>query len=131
MIELPRQIYQAVLAHAEYCAPLEACGLLALDGSGAVRMAYCLTNADASRTRFTVAPHEHVGALRHAERQGWTLGGVFHSHPCAAAYPSAADVAGALEPEWLHLIVGPLDRPALRAFRIVPPRVTEVAFELV
>ncbi len=131
MIELPRQIHDAVLAHAVYCAPHEACGLLGVDDAGAVRMAYCLTNADASPTRFTVAPEEHFGALRHAERRGWTLGGVFHSHPDAAAYPSATDVAGALEPEWLHLIVGPLRDPVLRAFRIVPPQITEVVIELV
>ncbi|MGH9052186.1 MAG: M67 family metallopeptidase [Acidimicrobiia bacterium] len=120
MIEIPDQISEAIAAHASFCYPEEACGLLAADQAGRLRMAYCLTNTDRSATAYTVEPSEHFHALRHAERLGWHLAGVFHSHTHTDAYPSPTDVARALEPDWLYLIVGPVDRgaPTLRGYWI-------------
>ena len=89
---LPDDIRAAIEAHARWCFPEEACGLLALDSSGSLRMAYCLTNAAASAERFTVHPVEHYRAIEHAERHGWHIGGDFHSHPRSPAVPSASDV---------------------------------------
>jgi proteasome lid subunit RPN8/RPN11 len=71
-------MHDAIVTHAQYCSPYEACGLIAFDETGSPRMAYCLTNAERSRRRFTVSPQEHFGALRHAERHGWVISGVFH-----------------------------------------------------
>ena len=50
----------------------------------------------------------------------WEIAGVFHSHPKSAPFPSAADIAGALDPEWLYVIVGLQrpDVPEVRSFRI-------------
>lgn len=127
-VMLPPQIIEAAIAHGRFAYPEEACGLLAVDDGGAVRMAYCLTNVDRSQYRFTVDPSEHYRAMRHAERHGWEIGGVFHSHPFSPAYPSATDVAGALDPTWLYVVVGlaePHD-PEVRAFSIVDGEVTEV-----
>ena len=125
---LPGQIVDAVIAHARFTHPEESCGLLAVDATGAVRMAYCLTNRERSRYRFTVDPGEHYRAWRHAERNGWEIGGVFHSHGFSPAYPSATDVAGALDPTWLHVVVGLADpdAPEVRSFRIVGGSVEEV-----
>ena len=117
-MELPAQVRDAIVAHARTAFPDEACGLLAVDGAGAVRMVYCLTNSDPSPTRFSVDPDEHFGALLHAEHAGWAIGGVYHSHPVSPAYPSPTDVAGALDPDWLYVIVGPARRPQVRGFRI-------------
>jgi len=111
----------AMLHHASIMAPIEACGLLAIaveDGVASVAMVYCLTNIDRSPVRFTVAPAEHYGALRHAERNGWQIQGAFHSHPRALPFPSQTDIAAALDPDWYHLIVGPVRDPSLRAFTI-------------
>ncbi len=118
MIRLPVQMRDAMVAHARFCAPYEACGLVAVDGDGALRMVYCLTNLHRSSRRFTVAPQEHFGALQHAERLGWTIGGAFHSHPRAPARPSARDITEALDPTWVHFVVGPLSQPEVRAYRI-------------
>jgi proteasome lid subunit RPN8/RPN11 len=131
MIRLPRQMHDAIVMHAHFCSPYEACGLIAFDETGRPRMAYCLTNVERSPRHFTVAPQEHFGALRHAERHGWTIGGAFHSHPHAEARPSPRDVAGALDPDWVHLIVGPLRAPRLRAFRIRDGSSRELAIALV
>ena len=130
MISLPPQIRDAIVAHARFCAPNEACGLLAADEQGCLRMAYCLTNVDFSPRRFTVDPTEHYNAMRHAERHGWSIVGSFHSHPAALAVPSATDVARALDPEWWYLVAGPLPEPDVRAYRIVDGSVTEVPIDV-
>lgn len=127
-VNLPPQIVDAVIAHAQFTYPEEACGLLAVDAAGEVRMVYCLTNVERSQYRFTVDPNEHYRAWRHAERNGWEIGGAFHSHPFTAPHPSSTDVTGALDPTWLQLIVGlaDLDDPEVRAFRIVDGEVIEL-----
>ena len=125
-IPMARQIRDAIVAHARFCAPLEACGLLALDATATPRMAYCLTNVDASPTRFTLDPNEHFRAIRHAERNGWVIAGAFHSHPASAAQPSPADIAGASASDWLHVVAGPLPDPDVRGFAIGPAGAVEV-----
>lgn len=126
-MEVPGQIHEAMVAHAHFSFPEEACGLLAADSAGRLRMAYCLTNIDRSSVSYTLDPAEHFHALHHAEAQGWELGGVFHSHSHSAAFPSPTDVALALEPLWLYVIVGLADprRPEVRGFRIRDGKVAE------
>jgi [CysO sulfur-carrier protein]-S-L-cysteine hydrolase len=127
-IDLPADIEQGMLAWAYACHPEEACGLLAGLPRGGLRMAYPLTNAQHSPTRYTIDPTEHFRALRHAERQGWELVGAFHSHPDGEASPSETDVRLAAEPDWLYVVIGMADarRPSVRAFHIRSGSVTEV-----
>ena len=127
MTALHPEIIEAMLVHAQNCHPEESCGLLASDASGRVRMAYPLTNSLRSSTNFTIEPREHFKALRHAERQGWDISGVFHSHPHTRAYPSATDVQLAADPTWLYVVIGMEDRehPLVRGFRIVEGTVHE------
>ncbi len=117
---LPVDIRMAMIAHARFSFPEEGCGLLAADGDGRLRMAYCLSNAERSGVTFTLDPDEHYRALEHAERNGWRLAGVFHSHTRSEAYPSLTDVAQALDPGWLYVLVGLLDvdHPEVRGFWI-------------
>lgn len=126
-VRLPTEIRRAIVAHAEWAFPEEACGLLAADESGRMRMAYCLSNVERSASRFTVDPVEHFRAMRHAESLGWHLAGSFHSHPHSEAVPSATDLDGALDPEWVYVIAGPVG-PAtpVRCFRIVDGAATEL-----
>ena len=109
-----------MLAHARFCYPEEACGLLAADSAGRLRFVYCLTNVQSSPSRYTLDPTEHFRAMRHAEAQGWELAGVFHSHTHSAAYPSPTDVEMAADPAWLYVVVGPgsSDAPEVRAYWI-------------
>lgn len=109
------------------CRPAEACGLVAIDRGDRLVMAYPLTNVEASPARFTIAPEEHFGALRHAEAMGWEIGGVFHSHPTGTAVPSPVDLAQPHDPDWFHLVVGLRPRPELRAWRIRHGGAVEIA----
>ncbi len=126
-MRLPGAVREAMTAHARFEEPNEACGLLAADVEGTVRMVYCLTNTAASPVAFALDPTEHYRALRHAESLGWHLAGVFHSHPNGPALPSDTDVAQALEPEWVYVIVAP--RGEIRGFRITQGEVTEEPLE--
>jgi len=116
-----------MIAHAFFSFPEEACGLLAADGEGSLCMAYCLTNSEHSPVAYTLDPTEHYRALHHAESNGWHLAGVFHSHTRTAGYPSPTDVARALEPEWLYVLVSleHPDDPVVRGFWIEDGSIVE------
>lgn len=128
MPRLADQIRQAILTHADNCAPDECCGLLAADTEGRITFAYPLTNVDPSPVSYTVDPDEHFAALSHAESRGWEIAGAFHSHPGGSATPSMIDVQTALEPDWLYLIAAPA---GIRGFRIAAGKVEELAIEWV
>lgn len=131
MLSFPDEMIEAFVAHARYCYPEEACGLVAVDPVGRPRMAYCLTNIDGSRYRYTLDPTEHFRAMQHAAKYGWEIGGVFHSHPVSDAVPSETDVAQAPDSTWFYVIVGMADpdRPEIRTFRIRGGRYSEIRFE--
>ncbi len=120
------QIRQAILTHADNCAPNECCGLLAADAEGRITFVYPLTNADPSPMSYTIDPEEHFHALRHAESKDWEITGVFHSHPRGPATPSMIDVRSALEPGWVYLIAAPGE---LRGFRIRDGLVEEIRLD--
>ena len=130
-MRFPDQIRQAIESHARWVYPNEACGLIAVDADGDMRMAYCLTNIEDDSSRFTVDPVEHFHAQSHAERCGWQIGGSFHSHPHSVAFPSGQDVAAALDPTWVYVIAGPVtDAIPVRGFRIRAGAVSEIEFEV-
>ncbi|HEX5631540.1 MAG TPA: M67 family metallopeptidase [Acidimicrobiia bacterium] len=130
MLRIPAPVLTAIVAHARSTTPEECCGLLAMDLSGAVVGAYPVGNVERSPVRFTVDPDGHFSALRSAEAQGWALGGVYHSHPRSTPVPSRTDLTGALDPEWVHLIVGLVAGvPEVRAWRIVGGEAIEVPIE--
>lgn len=126
-MRMPEPIVDAMVDHARRCMPEEACGLLAFGEDDELRLAYCLTNSEHSSVAFTVDPDDHFRALGDAEARGWRIGGVFHSHPTTPAVPSRTDVAGALDPEWLHVIIGMIATgvPEVRVWRIADGTATE------
>jgi len=130
-MHLSEAVRDEIISHARAAFPEEACGLLAVDGDGCLRRVYCLANLDRSPISFTVDPDEHFASLTDAESNGWALGGSFHSHPRTAPIPSRTDIARALEPDWVYLIVGLVDSdsPELRAWRIKRGNVDEEPIE--
>jgi proteasome lid subunit RPN8/RPN11 len=124
-LTVPDDALEAMIQHARSAAPEEACGLFAVGHDGAVTMVYCLTNAEPSPTAYTIDPTEHHDSWEHARRNGWEIGGVFHSHPASAAVPSAADLVG-LDPDWVSVIVGATE---IRAYRVSEGEATEVVVQ--
>lgn len=117
-LNLPPSVRAGIESHLRSTLPDEGCGLLVGVGESVVRFVP-ITNADPSPRTFLLDPVEHHGALLAAEAEDMALVGVVHSHPVSAAVPSPTDVAGALEPEWAYVVVGPLDAsPQVRAWRI-------------
>jgi len=129
-VDIPAQIYEAMIAHCRFTYPEEGCGLLAADQTGRMRMVYCLTNAERSESSYTIEPIEHFRALQHAESRGWELVGAFHSHPHSPAFPSVTDLRLAAEPDWIYLIVGLGGIPELRGFYLRGGTVDEVSLRI-
>jgi proteasome lid subunit RPN8/RPN11 len=131
MLEVPSQIYEAMVTHSHFTYPEEACGLLASDGGGRLRMAYCLTNTEHSESSYTIDPTEHFRTLQHAEARGWNLTGAFHSHPHSEAFPSRTDLRMAAEPDWIYCIVGLQGTPHVRGFFLNGGTIGEVGLQIV
>ena len=129
-VDVPAQIHEAMRMHSRFVYPQEACGLLAADQDGRLRMAYCLTNAERSESSYTIDPTEHFRALQHAESQGWNLTGAFHSHPHSEAFPSKTDLRLAAEPDWIYFIVGLNGAAAVRAFLLDGGTISEVVVQI-
>lgn len=93
MIEVAREAFEAMTAHAAAAAPLEACGLL-LGREGRVLEARPAANVHATPlSHFEIDPAALIAAYK-AEREGKErLVGYYHSHPSGPAEPSATDRA--------------------------------------
>ena len=129
MVILPGQAIEEMVAHTRACAPNEACGLVG-SRDGIVVKVYPLTNVDSSPDRFTLDPAEHFAAVRDADSNGAVISGVFHSHPSSEPIPSAADLEGGGDLDWVNLIVGvEAGRIVVRAYRYAAGAATAVAIK--
>ena len=129
-LRLPRWIATEILAAARRQAPREACGLLvgrALDGVTEVERHAAAGNVhERPEDRFRLAPEDFLAAERKARAAGLSVVGFWHSHPAAAAEPSAVDRAESWE-GYSYLIVSLADggRPRLRSWRKRGERMVE------
>jgi proteasome lid subunit RPN8/RPN11 len=92
-LAISRAALRELVSHCERAAPEEACGLLGGTERGGLNVVtvYPAENLLHSRTGFRIA-RAAVGAAEDAMRaRGERLCGCFHSHPTAAARPSAYD----------------------------------------
>ncbi len=126
-LHLSEPLRRLIIDHCVLALPNEGCGLIASNEDEHVVAVYATGNQDESPSGYTVPPEEHFAALRDAESKGWDLSGVFHSHPTGAASPSMVDVATALDPEWVYLVVGLQGPPEIRAWRIREKEIEEIS----
>ena len=126
-LHLSEPLRRLIIDHCAQTLPNEGCGLIASDKGGNLVGVYPTANLDDSPTGYTVPPQEHFAALSDAESKGWELSGVFHSHPDGSAEPSMDDVAAALDPEWVYLVVGLSGEPVIRAWRIRQKEIIEIS----
>lgn len=131
MVELPRLVWDEILAAMVAAAPLEGCGLLVgRPGQDRVESFIPVTNALASPVAYRLDDEEYLRVVLSVEARAREIVGVVHSHPTTEAYPSAVDVdsaRAALTPaEWHWVIVslaGP--QPVVRSFRLDATTVLE------
>ena len=120
-VRLSRAQADEMIEHCLAGRPNEACGLLAAK-DGSVTKVFRMSNASASPVRYALDPKEQLAAYQALEKEGWDLGGVFHSHTRTAAYPSPTDVRMASE-DVPYVIVSLASDPAsIRAYRIIKER---------
>ncbi|TML19257.1 MAG: M67 family metallopeptidase [Actinobacteria bacterium] len=131
MLEIPRDCYFALVAHALDGLPDEACGLIVgRSGSDHVDRFVPLRNAAASSKIYEIDPADWAAAEDAADREMLAILGVVHSHTHSSAYPSPTDVrqASMTDPFGVlrYLIVSlKHPEPSLRSFRIVDETITE------
>jgi proteasome lid subunit RPN8/RPN11 len=90
---MPEQ-WQAMRAHVDANAPLEACGLLAGKNFQASTV-FLVRNQAQSPVRFVMDPIEQLNAFEWIDSNGLDLVGIFHSHPSGPETVSATDIAEA------------------------------------
>ena len=127
MIRIPTALLAELRAHCARARPEEACGLLVGAGEQVVRIEPAENVAEDRRRRFEVDPR--LLLRLHRELRGGPLSvlGVYHSHPAGRPEPSPTDLAKALDPELVWLIVGA--DGAARAWRIEDGGAREIAIE--
>ena len=135
-LTLPAELARAMLDHARFELPNEACGLLSGDLRTGVAVAFHpARNSDASPLRYTVHPDDLIRITFEIEDAGRDLVGIFHSHTHSPAVPSATDLRVAMYPEPFYVLAAlahPEASPeaALRAWRIRDGGSTEVTLRI-
>lgn len=106
-LDLPAELRAEILAAARAAHPNECCGLLeGVRENDVVRVIalHPARNLSGDARRFEIDPGDHIAAQKAARANGSAIIGCYHSHPQGRAEPSAADLAGADEDNFLWLI---------------------------
>jgi len=119
MIEIPNEILDDMIAHAEEGFPLEVCGILG-GISATVSHNYRMTNTDASNEHFMMDPKEQFAVVKDLRAKGLTMLAVYHSHPESPARPSEEDIRLALTPGVSYIIISLADSQCVdvKSFKI-------------
>ena len=107
-LEVPRRLYEELVAQAVAELPNECCGVLAgtvAGGVGRVTQRYPLVNARASPVVYDAEPGGLFAAFKDMHRLGLQELAFYHSHPISAPVPSRMDLARAFWPDAVMLIV--------------------------
>lgn len=110
---------QAMVEHARAEAPNECCGVLT-GRDGRVEQVVPVANADRSPYTYRMDPRELLRVYQRADAEGMEVLGYYHSHPSTPAVPSRTDVARAVDPFAVYVIVSlATEPPEVRAYRIL------------
>ncbi|HET6728096.1 MAG TPA: M67 family metallopeptidase [Jiangellaceae bacterium] len=128
MLNIGRDIVDAIVAHARRDHPDEACGIVAgpIGSDRPVRLVP-MTNAERSPTFYRFDSLEQLRAWREMDDRDEEPVVIYHSHTATEAYPSRTDLDLAAEPDAHYLLVSTRDDDdvEIRSFRIVDRVVTE------
>jgi [CysO sulfur-carrier protein]-S-L-cysteine hydrolase len=127
-MQIARELYERIVAHARAEAPNECCGIVATNGDGRAQHVFPATNKYASPLRFEIDEQDLIRIWRAIDEQDLELGAIYHSHTRTAPEPSQTDINGAAQwPGALWVIVGLADDAVdVRTWAIEDGRVTQV-----
>lgn len=119
MIEIPKELLEAMIAHAQRETPDEVCGWLAGRGHRISKICPMPNIAENPQAGFEMDPEIQLATMRETREMGLELTGTYHSHPRSPPTPSAKDRILAAYPEAIHLIVSlESPEPQLRCYRL-------------
>jgi len=136
VIQVRREVLEAIVQEAVRAYPLEACGLISgptigTDSDLAVDFHRCNNTAESARV-YTIDPKDHLRIEREVDDHDHEVIGVVHSHTHSEPFPSPTDVGQAPDPAWHYIIVSlKREAPEMRCYRIVEGEISEEPIELV
>ena len=134
MLQIRRDLVDAMVAHARRDHPDEACGVIAgPEGSDRPERFIPMLNAARSPTFYEFDSTDLLRLYRDMDSKDEVPVVIYHSHTATEAYPSRTDISYASEPDAHYVLVSTRDPEVheLRSFRIVEGVVTEEPVEVV
>ena len=128
MLTIPRELHDAIVAHARQDHPDEACGVLAGPaGSDRPVRFIAMTNAERSPTFYRFDSAEQFQVWQDMDDKDEEPVVIYHSHTATEAYPSRTDISYASEPQAHYVLVSTRDESEteFRSYRIIDGEVTE------
>jgi len=138
VLQIPRDILDAIIAHAKADHPDEACGIVAGPaGSGRAERYIPMVNAARSPTWYEFDSGDLLKLYREFDDLDEEPVVIYHSHTETEAYPSRTDIAYASEPGAHYMLIGTVEHGngpgpvVVRSFRILDGVVTEEEVEVI
>jgi len=135
VLEIRRDLVEAIIAHARRDHPDEACGIVAGPiGSDRPERFVPMANTERSTTFYRFDSMEQLKVWREMDDRDEEPVVIYHSHTSTEAYPSRTDIAYASEPNAHYVLVSTreeLDEPDVRSYRIVDGEVSEEEVRIV
>lgn len=131
LITLPRTLVNQLFALVQGSPTQEVCGLVGGRASVPLRCYPVANVSDGAERRFDMDPAGQIRAMREMRERGEDLVAIYHSHPAGSCQPSPIDIAQAVYPEALYLIISLGIRGVLemRGFRMDGSGMREVELE--
>ncbi len=133
MLRIPREIHDAIVAHARRDHPDEACGVVAgPEDSDRPERFVPMLNAARSPTFYEFDSADLLALYKDMAGRDEEPVVVYHSHTATEAYPSRTDISYASEPNAHYVLVSTRDdaETEFRSYRIVDGEVTEEPVEV-
>ncbi|TCP46755.1 proteasome lid subunit RPN8/RPN11 [Tamaricihabitans halophyticus] len=134
MLQIRRDLVDAIWAHARRDHPDEACGVVAgPEPAGPPERHIPMDNAERSPTFYRFDSMEQLKVWREMDANDEVPAVIYHSHTATEAYPSRTDVSFASEPDAHYVLVSTRvpENTEFRSFRIVDGEITEEPVEIV
>ena len=128
MLNISKNLYDQVVAHARRDHPDEACGVIAGPaGSDRPERFIPMTNAARSPTFYEFDSTEQFQVWKEMDDKDEEPVVLYHSHTATEAYPSRTDVSYASEPGAHYVLVSTRDedQTEFRSYRIIDTQITE------